>query len=102
MSPVELIVPLITISALMMEGAESARVRLGWACWAAGASAGVGVASLLLLENMAASLDEFVGVLYGVIVPDFIMDMWPGAAARRADAAQCHAPWDLHPDPNAD
>ena len=46
MSPVEFMVPLITMSALMMEGADSARVRFGWACWTAGMGGGAGAAHL--------------------------------------------------------
>src|SRR6476661_3149088 len=80
MSPVEARVPFITISALMIEGADSGRPRLG----AGGGATGAGVSGrslLLLLENMTASLYEVVRVLDGVIVPDFVMDMRTGAAS---------------------
>src|SRR5215469_4977277 len=102
MSPVELMVPLITISALMMEGADSARVRLACTCGAAGRTCGAGPASLLLLENMAASLDEVVGISYGVIIPDFIMHMGSGAAARGAHPSQGIALGNLCSHPDAD
>jgi hypothetical protein len=53
---------------------------------------GAAIASLFLLENMAARLYESVGVLYGVVVPDFIMDMRAGAAACGAYPTQGIAP----------
>src|SRR5579863_7621590 len=84
MSPVELSVPVTVRSALMIEGAVPERPsRLGGVL-AAGAMpmlTGEGAGSLLLLENMTACLYEVAGITHGVIIPDFVMNMRPGAAA---------------------
>src|ERR1700749_3375920 len=104
MSPVEVSVPLITMSALMMEGAAIWRARLG-----AGIEGmtgingwGAGAASLGLLENMAACLDEVVGVLHDVVVPDFVMHMRSGGATGRADMDDAGAFADLGTDMDID
>src|SRR5438046_1724159 len=102
MSPVELSVPLITMSALMMEGADRGRARLAAAGAVWGAMGVAGTLSLFLLENMAASLDEVVWVLHDVIIPDFVMDMRTGAAARGAHPAQACALADPASQPHVD
>src|SRR5688572_21424268 len=89
MSPEETSVPLITTSALMMEGAASWRARRCGISWVV--AWGAGRAPLLLLENIAARLNEVVGVFDGIVVPDFVMDMRSGAAAGGADPAQAAA-----------
>ena len=80
-SPVETRVPLITMSELMMDGAESWRGRLGALAGTAAMGWGAGMLSLLLLENIAASLDEVVGIFHDIVMQDFVMDMRSGAAA---------------------
>src|SRR5690349_16788588 len=72
-----------------MEGAARPWARLGGA--AVGAGGGGAGTSLLLLENMAAGLDEVAGISGHVVVPDFIMDMRSGAASGGADASQIGA-----------
>src|SRR5258706_3938893 len=100
MSPVERKLPLIAISALMIEGADSARARLA----GAGESGvgGGGGASLLLLENMAAGLDEVVGILHDIVIPDFVMDMRSRAASGGTHPAEIGALADLPSHPHAD
>src|SRR5882757_7968188 len=101
MSPVEVMVPLITMSALMMEGADRMRARLGAGVGAAAIiGCEAGALSLLLLENMAASLDEVVGVLHDVIIPNFVMDMRSGAASGGTHPAQACALADLSSHPH--
>ena len=68
---------------------RSARVRLGWTCRdRRRCGGGASGASLLLLENMAACLDEIAGVSHDIVIPDFIMDMRPGAAARGTESSE--------------
>ena len=72
----------------MMEGADGGARALGRRGRGGGAGCGAGTVSLLLLENMAACLYEIVRVLDDIVVPDFVMDMRPGAASGRADPAE--------------
>src|SRR5579863_5478392 len=99
MSPVELSVPVTVRSALMIEGAVPERPsRLGGVL-AAGAMpmlTGEGTGSLLLLENMTACLYEVAGVTHHVIIPDFVMDMGPGAAAGGPYASDRGTLFDPH------
>src|SRR6185437_5159331 len=99
----ELSVPVTVRSALMMEGTVPDRlVRLGWglARGAAPMLAGGGTGSLLLLENMTACLYEVAGVTHHVIIPDFVMDMGPRAAAGGPYASDRGALFDLHAHPD--
>src|SRR5579859_6058864 len=84
------------ISALMMEGADAVRVRLD-----AAAGAAAGWVSLFLLENMMAGLDEIIGILHTVVIPDFVMDMRAGAASGRANPSEPCALADPRPHPHA-
>src|ERR1700733_9261255 len=103
MSPVEFRVPLIVMSALMMDGADSARARLaGTGGTAMAGCCGGSGTSLLLLENMAAGLDEICGVFHGIIIPDFVMDMRTSAAPRGTYPAQICALVDPSSHPDAD
>src|ERR1700678_1081390 len=89
MSPLELRVPLITMSALMIDGADRTLVRLDRGTGAGAIiCCGTGAVSLVLLENMAASLEEIVGVFYDVVIPNFVMDMRSGAASGRTNSTQ--------------
>src|SRR5690348_13564742 len=82
------------ISALTIEGADAARRD------AAGAGA-AGWLSLLLLENMVPRLDEIIRVLHAIVVPDFVMDMGPGAAPCRTHPSHPGAFADLRSHPHA-
>ena len=86
-------------SALMIEGAERARGR-AWRCAGRLRHRGAGrrSVSLLLLENMAASLYEVARVSHDVIIPDFVMDMRAGAAAGGPDVSDRRAFGDLRAD----
>src|SRR5271169_1567031 len=78
MSPVEVSVPVTTRSLLMMDGADERPARLTEE-GAGAAGADVGPLSLLLLENMAASLDESARISHDIGEPHFVVDMGPGA-----------------------
>src|SRR3954463_4167635 len=98
MSPLELKMPWIAMSPLMIEGADAPRPRLAAAGTATDGCV-AGTLSLFLLENMAAGLDEIVGILGDVIIPDFVMDMRSGAAPGGADPPQASALADMGSDP---
>src|SRR5689334_14213141 len=87
MSPAQVMVPVMTASALRIEGAEPrAGLRAGAGVTAATAliRLGAGLVSLGLLENMATCLYETARVADFFVVPDFVMDMRAGAAAGGA------------------
>src|SRR5215469_10229418 len=88
MSPVEVSVPFTTRSALMMDGAAERTARFGCgAAGAAGTAGGLASFSRLLLENMAACLDEFARIPHHIGEPHFVVDVRPCASARRSESS---------------
>src|SRR5580765_108717 len=86
MSPLDVSVPVTTKSPLMIEGAAEERIGR-FCCCAVVAAAGAagGAVSLLLLENMASSLDEFARISHDVVIPDFVVNVRASAASRRSE-----------------
>src|SRR5258706_4698506 len=82
MSPVDTSVPFTTRSAPMIEGAAARAARL---CGCA-AETGAAEASFLV-ENMSSSLDERARVSHHVVIPDFVVDVRPGAAPGRTKSS---------------